>query len=406
VIALPRPAGTPWEDPAAFWPGVLAATAGLDAPFGVLELDALAWNAHDLLRRANGTPIRLASKSLRVREAIESVLALPGWAGVLAYSLREALRLSTTIDDVVMGYPTVDRAAIAALAANEQAAARVTLMVDSVAQLDLVDAVVPPAARPELRIAIDLDMSIDLPVLGHLGVRRSPLRDAASAIALGREIAMRPGFRLVGLMGYEAQIAGVVDRYGANRPYERVIAGVKRRSAAEAFARREAAVAGLRGIATLEFVNGGGTGSIESTITDSSVTEVTAGSGLFGGHLFDRYRTFRPAPAASFVLAVVRAPAPGTATLEGGGWIASGPVGPDRRPLPVWPAGLAYEPREQAGEVQTPVTGGALGLGDRVVLRHTKSGEAAERLTAYRLVQGGALQGEWPTYRGEGETYT
>ena len=193
-----------------------------------------------------GTPIRLASKSLRVREAIESVLALPGWHGVLAYSLREALRLSTSIDDVVMGYPTVDRAAIAALAADEPAAGRITLMVDSVAQLDLVDAVVPPGSRPELRVALDLDMSIDLPVLGHLGVRRSPLRDAAAAIALGRRGRRRPGFRLVGLMGYEAQIAGVVDRYGANRPYERIIAGVKRRSAEVAFARREAAVAGLR----------------------------------------------------------------------------------------------------------------------------------------------------------------
>ncbi len=406
MIALTAPPATPWTDPARFWPGVLEATAGLDAPFGVLELDALAWNAHDLLRRAAGTPIRLATKSLRVREAIEAVLALPGWSGVLAYSLREALWLSATIGDVVLGYPTIDRAAIAALAADERAAGRITLMVDSTAQLDLIDAVVPPAARPELRVALDLDMSIDLPVLGHLGVRRSPLRDAATAIALGREVAGRPGFRLVGLMGYEAQVAGVVDRYGANRPYERIVAGVKRRSIALTTERREQAVAGLREVADLEFVNGGGTGSIESTITDTSVTELTAGSGLFGGHLFDRYRAFRPAPAASFVLSVVRAPAPRVATLEGGGWIASGPVGPDRRPLPVWPEGLAYEPREQAGEVQTPLRGGSLSPGDRVVLRHTKSGEPSERLAAYHLVRGGALEGAWPTYRGEGRTFT
>ncbi|RIX30581.1 type III PLP-dependent enzyme domain-containing protein [Amnibacterium setariae] len=406
MTLLAPSAATPWLAPDRFWPGVIAATADLDAPVGVLELDALAWNAADLVRRAGGTPIRLASKSLRVREAIEAVLALPGWHGVLAYSLREALRLATRIDDVVLGYPTVDRGAIAALARDEEAARRITLMVDSVDQLDVVDAVVPPDRRPELRVAIDLDMSIDLPVLGHLGVRRSPLRDAASAVALGREVARRAGFRLVGLMGYEAQIAGVVDRYGANLAHERVIAEVKRRSAAQAFARREAAVAGLSEIAELEFVNGGGTGSIESTITDSSVTELTAGSGLFAGHLFDRYRTFRPAPAASFLLSVVRTPQTGLATVEGGGWIASGPIGPDRRPLPVWPPRLAYEAREQAGEVQTPLRGGALRTGDRVVLRHAKSGEPAERLAAYRLVRGGVRQGEWPTYRGEGMTFT
>jgi D-serine deaminase-like pyridoxal phosphate-dependent protein len=406
VIALPRPAGTPWRDPAAFWPGVLAATAELDPPVGVLELDALAWNAHDLVRRAAGTPVRLATKSLRVREAIESVLALPGWRGVLAYSLREALWLAETVDDVVLGYPTADRGALAALAADERAAARITLMVDSVAQLDLVDAVVPPAARPELRVALEVDMSIDLPVLGHLGVRRSPLTTAAAVVALGREVVRRPGFRLVGLMGYEAQVAGVVDRYAQGPAYERVIAAVKRRSVAETHERRAAAVAGLRALAPLELVNGGGTGSLETTVADGSVTELTAGSGLFGGHLFDRYRAFRPAPAASFVLSVVRVPAPGVATVEGGGWIASGPVGPDRRPLPVWPQGLAYEPREQAGEVQTPLRGGRLAVGDRVVLRHTKSGEPAERLAAYALVRGGVLEGSTPTYRGEGRTFT
>jgi D-serine deaminase-like pyridoxal phosphate-dependent protein len=170
--------------------------------------------------------------------------------------------------------------------------------------------------------------------------------------------------------------------------------------------RRAAAVAGLRQIADLEFVNGGGTGSIESTVADASVTEVTSGSGLFGGHLFDRYRAFRPAPAASFLLPVVRVPVPGVAVAEGGGWIASGPIGPDRRPLPVWPAGMEYEPREQAGEVQTPLRGGGLRVGDRVVLRHAKSGEASERLAGYALVRGGVLQGQWPTYRGEGRTFS
>jgi D-serine deaminase-like pyridoxal phosphate-dependent protein len=406
VIALPRPAATPWDVPEAYWPGLLAATADLEAPLGVLELDALAWNAHDTVRRAAGLPVRLATKSLRVRETIESVLALPGWSGVLAYSLAEALWLAETVDDVVLGYPTADRAAIARLALDAAAAARVTLMVDSVAQLDLVDAVVPPRSRPELRVALDLDVSIHLPVLGHLGVRRSPLTDAEAAVRLGREIAMRPGFRLVGLMGYEAQVAGVVDRYARNPAYERVIAGVKRRSVQEVHERRAAAVAGLAQIAELEFVNGGGTGSLESTVADASVTEVTSGSGLFGGHLFDRYRSFRPAPAASFVLSVVRVPVPGVATAEGGGWIASGPIGPDRRPLPVWPAGLEYEPREQAGEVQTPLRGGGLRVGDRVVLRHAKSGEPAERLAAYALVRGGVLEGEAPTYRGEGRTFS
>ena len=41
------------------------ATSHLDAPFAVIDLNAFDRNAADLLRRAGGTPIRLASKSVR-----------------------------------------------------------------------------------------------------------------------------------------------------------------------------------------------------------------------------------------------------------------------------------------------------------------------------------------------------
>ena len=45
------------------------ATADLDPPFAVVDLDAFDRNAHDLARRATGVPIRVASKSVRVPRA-------------------------------------------------------------------------------------------------------------------------------------------------------------------------------------------------------------------------------------------------------------------------------------------------------------------------------------------------
>ena len=211
------------------------------------------------------------------------------------------------------------------------------------------------------------------------------------------------------MMGYEAQIAGVTNK-GTGRAT--VIRRMQRASAAELAERRGAAVSAVRDVADLEFVNGGGTGSIETTRLDPSVTEVAAGSGLFGPHLFDGYVQFTPAPAAAFSLSVVRRPTAEVATLLGGGWIASGPTASDRQPLPVWPEGLKTLPREAAGEVQTPVTGdaaGRLSVGDRVWLRHTKAGELSEHLTAFALVSigdnGGELVGELPTYRGEGKAF-
>lgn len=397
--------GTPWTDPAAYWSAMTDAVADVSGPVAAIDLAALRYNALDMVVRAGGVPIRIASKSVRVREIIDATLAVPGYHGILAFTLPEALWLAETHDDVVLGYPTVDRAAIAALASDERAAARVTLMVDDLAQLDLVDAIAPPRERGTIRLAIDADASWRAPGLGHIGVRRSPVHEPGEVASLARAIAARAGFRLVGLMMYEAQIAGQGDATGSG---DGVIRWMQRRSAQELIERRAAIVGALRDIAPLEFVNGGGTGSLELTASDLAVTELTAGSGLLAGHLFDGYRAFDPAPAAAFSLEVVRKPAPDIATVLGGGWIASGPSVASRQPLPIWPAGLTTLPREGAGEVQTPLRGDsarALKIGDRVWFRHSKSGELAERVERYHLVDGGLAVGEALTYRGEGKAF-
>ncbi|MBG6057240.1 D-serine deaminase-like pyridoxal phosphate-dependent protein [Cryobacterium sp. MP_M5] len=398
----------PWLTPGRYWPALTEATSGLDTPVAALHLGALRHNTADLLTRAAGSPIRVATKSIRVRGVIEAILAVPGYQGLLAYTLAEALWLADTMTDIVVGYPTADRGAILALGRSPELARRVTLMVDSLDHLDFIDAVLPPGRRETIRLCLELDSGWDAPVLGHLGVHRSPVHTVGQARALAAGIAARPGFRLVGLMGYEAQIAGVGDRPAA-KPLEGVaIRWMRRRSSEELATRRAAAVAAVREVANLEFVNGGGTGSLESTRADASVTDIAAGSGFFGGHLFDHYSDFRPAPAAAFALSVVRKPTAATATLLGGGWIASGPPGPDRSPLPVWPEGLAFVPREMAGEVQSPVTGAAaarLRVGDRVWLRHTKSGEPSEHVNEFAVVDDGQVVDLLPTYRGEGKAF-
>ena len=397
-----------WRSPARYWPELTAATAHLDAPVGALHLGALRHNALDMLRRANGTPIRVASKSVRVREVVEALLRMPGYHGVLAYTLTEALWLADTVDDLVVGYPTAERRSIRRLSNDPDLASRITLMVDSPAQLDLVDSVLPPAQRETIRVCLELDASWDAPVLGHVGVRRSPVHDPADAGALAAYIVARPGFELVGMMSYEAQIAGVGNRL-PGRPVDGVVnRWMQSRSMPELIERRARAVAAVGEHAELEFVNGGGTGSLEATAADPSITEIAAGSGILGGHLFDGYAHFTPAPAAAFALDVVRSPSPAHATMLGGGWIASGPPGVDRMPRPVWPEGLVMEPREMAGEVQTPLRGRAaarLRVGDRVWFRHAKSGELAEHLNEYAIVDDGEVVGMVPTYRGEGKSF-
>jgi D-serine deaminase-like pyridoxal phosphate-dependent protein len=286
-------------------------------------------------------------------------------------------------------------------------------MVDDVTQLELIAAATADTggagAKRAVRVCIDVDASWR-PLGGrvHIGVKRSPLHTPEQVAALAREIVARPSLQLVGLMAYEAQIAGLGDRPPGKPLLGLALRAVQRASARELAERRAAIVTAVEAIAPLELVNGGGTGSIESTAAEPAVTEVAAGSGLYGPTLFDAYSRFTPLAAALFALPVVRRPGRGVATALGGGYPASGSGDRARLPRPVLPVGLKLDGREGAGEVQTPLLGAAAGrlrVGDRVWFRHAKAGELCERFDALHLIEGDRVVETVPTYRGEGQCF-
>jgi len=389
-----------------------SATARLDAPFAIVDLAAFRANAAAMTRRAGRKPIRLASKSVRCRHLIEQVLKMDGYAGILAYALPEALWLAAcgTSDDIVVAYPTADRSALARLAGDLSASTSVTLMVDCTDHLDLIEkAVAGQADSHPVRVAIDIDAGYQ--ALGgrfRAGARRSPVRTPEDAVALARAIVSRPAMQLVGLMAYEAQIAGVGDNPPGRPLYAQGVRFMQRKSAAELAARRAEIVTAINRLTPLEFVNGGGTGSLEWTSAESAVTELGAGSGLYHPTLFDAYRGFTGQPSAMFALPIVRRPGPGVVTALGGGYPASGPGMPSRLPSPYLPGGLRLDREEGAGEVQTPLLGAAadsLKIGDKVWMRHAKAGELCERFSELHLIEGDAIVATVPTYRGEGQTF-
>jgi len=388
------------------------ATAALDPPLAIVDEGAFDRNAADLTRRAANHPIRVATKSLRCRFLIERALARPGYRGLMCYSLPEALWLHAmgTCDDLLVAYPTVDRQALRALAADAQARQHITIMVDSTAQLDVVDRALGEG-HPEIRVCLELDVSwrpLARKPLVHIGTWRSPVHEPRQAAELAAVITRRPGFALIGVMGYEGQIAGLGDAPPGHPVRAQLIRFIQARSVRELKARRAEAIRLIEATTSLEFVNGGGTGSLESTAADTSVTELTAGSGLVGPTLFDAYTRFTPAPALLFALPVVRRPGPAIATLFAGGYVASGTGTPDRLPRPYLPAGLSLTGVEGAGEVQTPVRGAAaadLRPGDRVWLRHAKAGELAERFREYHVIHDDGQVTTVPTYRGEGQCF-
>ncbi|WP_431032483.1 amino acid deaminase/aldolase [Streptomyces sp. P6-2-1] len=386
------------------------ATAHIEAPLALVDLDAFDANADDLVRRAAGKPIRVASKSVRCRALLERVLARPGFAGIMSFTLAESLWLAREgFDDVLLAYPSTDRPAYAELAADPKLAAAVTVMVDDPAQLRLIDAARDGGAE-EIRVCLELDTSLRL--LGgriRVGARRSPLHSPAQVADMARAVARTPGFRLVGIMAYEGHVAGVGDKLAGRPLRSRAVRLMQAAARRELAARRAEVVRAVRAVAPdLEFVNGGGTGSVQHTAAEDAVTEIAAGSGLYVPRLFDNYTSFTGRPAALFAMPVVRRPGVGVVTVLGGGYPASGVAGPDRLPVPYLPEGLSYDPQEGPGEVQTPLLGAVaddLLIGDRVWFRHAKAGELCERFDRLHLVRGDAVRETVPTYRGEGRTF-
>jgi D-serine deaminase-like pyridoxal phosphate-dependent protein len=381
-------------------------SAGIsEHPVALLDLDAFDSNLIALRERASGVPIRVASKSLRVRKALERALDEPGFRGVLCFTLAEALWLASHgLRDLVVAYPQTDAEAISRWAASEQAREEVTLMVDTEEQLDLIDRIAPK--HGPLKVALELDAAYYPSSNWRIGAARSPLTRPAQVAELAAEVHRRPNFILDGLMGYESQIASVPD--GGFTPKALVARKLRQRSAAELAQRRAETVELVRNLGDLRFVNAGGTGSVESTVQEPAVTEIAAGSGLFAPALFDSFRAFRPAPALFLGFPVVRRPDEQTVTILGGGWVASGPSGKDRLPKIEHPKKLRFLALEGAGEVQTPLTGPAahrIAIGERVWLRHAKAGEPAERVNKVAVYGQGKIIEQWPTYRGEGKAF-
>ncbi len=394
-------------------PLIATALRGRPLPLAFVDLDAFDQNLARLLLPAqvHGKQVRLATKSLRCPALIERAVARSGGliTGLMTFSARETLLWAERgAADLLLGYPLAGPHD-AQLLVQANRLTRAAAMIDAPQHVAWL-AAAARAAQVQVPVWLDLDMGWR-PLGGtHIGVRRSPLRTPADVVALARLVAEEPFLELRGLMGYEAHVAGLADEGRLASWQNPLKRWIKERSWPDIVVRRGQAVQALRaaGLCAADgswACNGGGSGSVDRTAQDPSVTEITIGSGLLVGHLFDGYRGLDLAPSLHFALAVTRLPGVGIVTCAGGGWIASGSAGADRLPLPVWPAGCALLPVEGAGEVQTPIrlaAGLQLAVGDVVIFRPAKSGELAEIFNEYLLVTDGVGGAAVPTYRGLG----
>lgn len=383
---------------------------GLPLPLAYVDMDLLDANVQQIITTAGNTPIRVASKSVRCTHLLRYILdSSDQFSGLMTLSICESLFLAAQgFDNMVVGYPETNPHRLAELVRTNKEKQRILPMVDCPRHLQLIsdEALRQQFVQP---VCVDIDMSSRFPLL-HFGVHRSPINSVLRFAEFLETIPLFPGVELVGMMGYEAQIAGVGD----NNPHvgflmNSVVRMLKRRSIPELTRRRQTCLqmAVDRGH-PIRLVNGGGTGSIGSTVLDGSITEITVGSGFYCPGLFDYYKDFRYQPAAGYALEITRQSGDRLFTLAGGGYIASGGIGIDKRPVPFLPSGIHLFSNEGTGEVQTPIRYDGqepLQIGDPVLFRHAKAGELCERFNQLHLLRHGKVVQVVPTYRGLGQCF-
>jgi D-serine deaminase-like pyridoxal phosphate-dependent protein len=378
LAAIDTPTPLPLPTPMEAFERFETIFGGRQAPFAFLDLDAVWANAADMLRRSRGKPIRIASSAIRSRPVLERLLDLdPGFQGTLTFTPAETLWLwERGMRDLVLAYPTADRACLTRLAriTAEDPEEAPVVTVDCTEHLDLIEEAASSFVAP-IRVAIDVDLSWrPLGGVVRFGAKRSPIRTADEAVALAHEIDRRERTRLVGLIAYEAQIAGVGDNVHGKSINNLIVRRMQAASARDVEERRAEIVSALSEIAQLEFVNGGGTASIDLTSSEWAVTEIGAGSGFYAPVQLDHHRSFRPRPAAMFALPVTRSTGIEIRAAEAKRTLTRTP--PDR-----------------------------LRIGDRVYFRDLRAGELCERFDRLHLVTGTTIRDQVPTYRGEGKAF-
>jgi len=393
-----------------------------ERPAMFVDLNHLEFNIHSVLNalKDSSQKIRIASKSVRSPEILKLISEKLGerFNGIMCFSVREAaLLFEWGFRDLLLAYPLGQVSEIKEAIELIQKGATLTLMVDSAPHLELIASTIQKeATQTPVRLCVDLDLSLRL--LGgllHFGVERSPIRSLLDFKSLFALISKNPKLALVGVMGYEAQIAGVQEKSPFSKLLNPIKTLIKKWSIPKIQKRRREVFEFLKSEhIELDFFNGGGTGSLISTKKEPWVSEITVGSGFLQSHLFDYYSESRhpsdPSyrkPALFFALPVTRLPENGIVTCQSGGFIASGEPGWDKSPVIVYPEGAKPLSFEGFGEVQTPVrlSGGTLSLGESVLCRPAKAGEIAERFNDYHLISGGSFLKTVKTYRGLGHVF-
>ena len=380
----------------------------VERPFAWVDMNALDANIRFINHHVKDKNVRIATKSIRSIPLLRYLNEkLSNVSGLMTFTASETCYLlENGFDHLLLGYPVLEEKSVLELYNYIKKGYDVCFMVDDIRQAKWLNTLAK-RSNVSVGICIDINLSIELPFI-YFGTRRSAITNLKDLTNLIELLKKQTHLHIEGVMGYEAQLAGVGDLpiQKWKRPVIQQLQKVSKNRVAKF--RKEAVDFILAEIGEVEFVNGGGSGSVDFTAQSSEVTEITIGSAFFNPALFDQYSQLNLQPAAGFALRVTRNPESDVVVCHGGGYIASGAIGIDKQPVPYEAQHFDFFPLEGAGEVQTPLKikdHQNIKIGDTIYFRHAKAGELCERFTQLEAVRSGQHVNCFNTYRGEGKCF-
>lgn len=384
-------------------------------PMAMVDLDGVDANFELFARaaKAYNKKIRIATKSLRCLSLIKYLAEKDPEliSGLMCYRIREAEYLfSQGLDNLFVAYPEINPQDLKILAELTKKGCNISITADSLDHFNMLDKL---GKEHDCKIKIVLELDGSLRALGgklNLGVRRSSVKTLEELKNRLSFIRNMKHIKLYGVMLYEAQVAGLADKL----PFSKLQNPIKKRIKASSipkikeFRQKSMEIIYNEGFSP-EIINGGGSGSIFSSIEDDSLSEVTVGSGFICSQLFSYYEDLDLQPSIFYAIETVRKPEKGYITCMGGGYVASGSHGLEKQPTLFLPKGIEATELEGFGEVQTPFkildNKVKIDLGDPIILRHAKAGELAEHFNNYHFFKNDKVVSIEPTYRGFGLSF-
>jgi D-serine deaminase-like pyridoxal phosphate-dependent protein len=232
----------------------------LDTPALLVDLDALEANIARMAAacRKGGINWRPHTKGIKAPQIARKLIDA-GAIGITCAKLGEAeVMVAHGFSDILIANQIVGAQKIARLVAL-RATCDVMVAVDN---QDNVTAIAQAAQKAGVTVRLVIEV--------NMGMNRAGIDPGEGCVALARHIAAHSGVRFAGLMGWEGQTAGIVDRKEKEAAVKAAVAGIARTA-------EMCRAAGL----PCEVVSCGGTGNYWLSSAQPGITEIQAGGGVF-----------------------------------------------------------------------------------------------------------------------------